>query len=644
MTRSRVAVLLAVVVGLAAIASLSQAAPPSAVSNLNVTPTPNLASHLAQYTITFKTSASGALSPGDTITLKFQSGTVPGSFCGDLASFASNVTVNGAVTSVSSIVFCLEVRVNVPVAIGNNTNVTVVVGSTTNVVQNPGAGSYALKVHTTKDFRDANSKKYTIVAQKAPVASSQSVSTAEDVPSVITLSGSDADGDSLTFAIVSGGGPAHGALGPVGAPTCTGLVPNTCSAPVTYTPTGNYSGPDTFQFRVRDGIVNSAAATVSITVNPVNDAPVALDDDATVEQDSGANTINVLANDSDVEGNTLTITSAAPMATNGTVSCSASDCTYTPNGGFDGNDSFDYAIADGNGGTDSATVNVEVTPAGPGPGGGTFTAEICAKTGSVTMPDGASIDIWGFALGDCDVASPATLPGPILDVEAGDEVHITLDNSLDEYVSLEFVGQDLIPDPTGAGPGTEKEYVFTASEPGTYLYESGMNRQALMGLYGALIVRPATANQAYDGSASGYDVEAVLVLSEIDPNFNADPNNFNLVDYAPKYWLINGEAYPDTDFISADAGDRVLLRYLNAGSLHHTMALLGTHQRVIAKDAYPATYPYDVVPETIPAGSTLDTIATIPAEGTYWVYNRQLHLDNAGVFPGGMLTFIEAGP
>ena len=105
-------------------------------------------------------------------------------------------------------------------------------------------------------------------------------------------------------------------------------------------------------------------------------------------------------------------------------------------------------------------------------------------------------------------------------------------------------------------------------------------------------------------------------------------------------------SFPDP---SAAPGSRVLLRYLDAGTVHHTMALLGTHQRAIAKDAYPVRYPYDVVAETIPVGSTLDTIVTVPtgaAAGTrFWLYNRQLHLDNAGAFPGGMVTYIEvSGP
>jgi Family of unknown function (DUF6288)/Bacterial Ig domain/Divergent InlB B-repeat domain/Bacterial Ig-like domain/HEAT repeats len=93
-----------------------------------------------------------------------------------------------------------------------------------------------------------------------PVANAQSVTTAEDTAKAITLIGSDVDGDALTYTIVTQ--PAHGTLSGTGASR-------------TYTPAANYNGADSFTFKVNDGTVDSAVATVSITVTAVNDAPVA---------------------------------------------------------------------------------------------------------------------------------------------------------------------------------------------------------------------------------------------------------------------------------------------------------------------------------------------------------------------------------
>jgi FtsP/CotA-like multicopper oxidase with cupredoxin domain len=279
---------------------------------------------------------------------------------------------------------------------------------------------------------------------------------------------------------------------------------------------------------------------------------------------------------------------------------------------------------------------------------------LCAKTGTKTMPDGTSVPIWGFALdtgAGCGSAT-ADLPGPVIDVQEGDSVTVHLENGLGDPVSIAFPGQNLAPDLAGAPAGGSTTYTFTASRPGTFLYEAGTNvtRQVAMGLYGTIIVRPATPGRAYPDPNSAYDVEAVLLLSGVDPAFNANPAGFNLLNHKPKYWLINGKGYPGTTPISASAGQRVLLRYLNAGVESNTMMLLGMHERFIAKDAAPITFPYELTAETFPSGSTGDAIATIPSgtpSGTsFALFNRNLRLTNGdgtnpNQVPGGMLTFIQ---
>jgi FtsP/CotA-like multicopper oxidase with cupredoxin domain len=277
--------------------------------------------------------------------------------------------------------------------------------------------------------------------------------------------------------------------------------------------------------------------------------------------------------------------------------------------------------------------------------------DLCAKTATITVA-GDSVPIWGYVVKPtgvtCADAPAPTLPGPALAVNDDASVTITLYNALSEFTSLVFPGQTgIVPDTTGVAPGSSRTYTFTASEPGTYLYESGRSsaRQVAMGLHGALVVRPSTAGQAYGGPATAYDSEALLVLSEIDPALNAAPTTFPMGSYKPRYWLINGKAFPQTDLISAHAGDRLLLRWLNAGNAHQTMTLLGAHQQVVAKDAAPERHPYDVVAETIAAGQTSDAIVRVPADaaaGTKLpLYNRDMRLTNGSAFPGGMLTYVR---
>jgi FtsP/CotA-like multicopper oxidase with cupredoxin domain len=285
--------------------------------------------------------------------------------------------------------------------------------------------------------------------------------------------------------------------------------------------------------------------------------------------------------------------------------------------------------------------------------------DLCAVEGSLTLPGGVTVPTWGFGVpataGDCTTAT-AGLPGPVLSVTEGDTVTIDVTNALPagHTLSFEVPGITFDPGPSDAAAGATVTRTFTAGAPGTYLYQSAgdAGRQAAMGLYGALLVRPATAGQAYDTPATAYDVEATLVLSAIDPDFNDAPDTFDMTGYQATYWLINGAAYPGTAPIVASPGQRVLLRYLNAGYDNTTMGLLGMHERVVARDANLLNNPFDAAAETVPAGATEDAIATMPASpppspNGFALYNRQLHLVNGtagspSYSPGGMLTFLRS--
>jgi outer membrane protein OmpA-like peptidoglycan-associated protein len=158
---------------------------------------------------------------------------------------------------------------------------------------------------------------------------------------------SDPDGDALTITAV--GSPAHG-------------IAVVTAGKVSYTAASGYSGTDTFTYSIADGKGGTASATVSVTVQgPLNRAPVAQNDTYVVDQNSTNNSLNVLANDSDPDGDALVITSVGAPA-HGTASIAGNKVNYTPASGYTGADSFTYAIADGKGGTASATVTMTVQP------------------------------------------------------------------------------------------------------------------------------------------------------------------------------------------------------------------------------------------------------------------------------------------
>ena len=139
-----------------------------------------------------------------------------------------------------------------------------------------------------------------------------------------------------------------------------------------YSPNANFNGTDTISYTISDGNGGSDTATVIVTVNPVNDAPVAVNDAASVNEDASVS-IDVLANDTDIDGGTLSVTAAA--ASNGTVSIKPDgSLDYSPNANFNGTDTISYTISDGNGGSDTATVIVTVNPVNDAPVG----AERCS--------------------------------------------------------------------------------------------------------------------------------------------------------------------------------------------------------------------------------------------------------------------------
>ncbi len=182
----------------------------------------------------------------------------------------------------------------------------------------------------------------------APVANSQNVATNEDTALPVTLTATDADNNPLTYTVLIA--PANGTL--------TGTVPN-----LTYSPAANFNGTDSFTFRANDGIANSNTATVSITVNPVNDTPVAIAQSVSTAEDTA---LPITLAGTDVENSTLSFIIVSPAA-NGTLSGTAPNVTYTPNANYNGPDSFTFRVNDGTINSVTATVSINVTPVNDAP-------------------------------------------------------------------------------------------------------------------------------------------------------------------------------------------------------------------------------------------------------------------------------------
>jgi VCBS repeat-containing protein len=157
-------------------------------------------------------------------------------------------------------------------------------------------------------------------------------------------------------------------ISPVTAPSDGTLTLN-ANGTFTYTPNTNFSGTDSFTYKASDGTAESNTATVTITVTPVNDKPLANNDAASVvEGATVANNINVLTNDTDVDGDALEAVLVSGPAHASSFNLNADGSfSYTHDGSESTSDSFTYKASDGTADSEVATVNISVTPENDAP-------------------------------------------------------------------------------------------------------------------------------------------------------------------------------------------------------------------------------------------------------------------------------------
>jgi len=182
---------------------------------------------------------------------------------------------------------------------------------------------------------------------EAPTVENVSETTDEDQSVEVQLNGNDNDGDSVTFSIVSN--PSNGSLGSIN------------DNKVTYTPSQDFNGTDTFTYKANDGTLDSNTATVTLTVNSINDAPTTVD--VSVEMDENLSIdriVGITLEGNDVDGDNLTYSIVSDPSNGSLSAISSNTVTYTPTQDFNGTDTFTYKANDGTVDSNTSTVTITV--------------------------------------------------------------------------------------------------------------------------------------------------------------------------------------------------------------------------------------------------------------------------------------------
>lgn len=253
--------------------------------------------------------------------------------------------------------------------------------------------------------------------QDSPTPGTDVVSTPEDTPVTISVLGNDTDPDGDSLSLVGVAAPAHGTTALAG-------------TKVTYTPAADYCGPDTFTYRVTDGHTTSTG-TVNVSVTCVGDSPRPASDSASTTEDTPVS-VDVLANDTDPDGDPLSLTGALGTPLHGTVSVVSGKVRYSPDADYCGPDSFSYVVTDG-ALTATGQVTMAVSCVNDPP---------VARADSATTPEDTIVHVHVLT-NDSDVdGNPLTIDRAGVDTAPQHGTLTTTADSVDYTPAKDYCGSD----------------------------------------------------------------------------------------------------------------------------------------------------------------------------------------------------------
>ncbi len=283
--------------------------------------------------------------------------------------------------------------------------------------------------------------------------------------------------------------------------------------------------------------------------------------------------------------------------------------------------------------------------------GTTFDIDLVAEAVSKPMIDGASVTVW--QLRNPAIAGPGALVSGLM-AQEGDSFNVTLQNNLDRPINFAIPGVLSATAPVAAG--NSQLYSFAAPAAGSYFYTDEINGEIgrAMGLAGPLVIMPEDGSNSLYAGGPTFDRQYTLVLGELDDRLNqqvAAGGSYDMDNYEPNYFFVNGLSFPDTasdsdTLLATTQGEDVAIRFINTGAITNPMHFHGYHCQVATRNRVPENQIVEKDTTLVRIGDCVDVILPIDQSGTFPLHTHYVPGVTAnGVYTnpyGGALLLIEA--
>ncbi|MCW8957074.1 MAG: multicopper oxidase domain-containing protein [Gammaproteobacteria bacterium] len=262
--------------------------------------------------------------------------------------------------------------------------------------------------------------------------------------------------------------------------------------------------------------------------------------------------------------------------------------------------------------------------------------------------DNTSVYVWQF--NDVNGTGPGRLTSGLV-VTEGDDVNITITNNLDRAINLVIPG--VLSSSPSVSPGSSRTYSFTAPAAGSYYYTDGVNGEIgkAMGLSGPLVVMPSSGSNTLYTGGPAFNRQYTLVLNELDDRLNNAIFNglsYDMANYEPNYFFVNGMSYPDTTTdvdtrVAMNLGENVAIRFINTGCITNPQHFHGYHVNIASRNRVPDSIMGEKDTVLVNVDECVDVIIPVIQTGDYPLHTHYVPGVTAnGSYANGALIILSA--